>query len=65
MMEFFSHLLLFNFLICTYLNDLKLNYSFFLFAWKFNVMYLFKILILVFKVVKKDEDVIKHGKIVW
>jgi hypothetical protein len=28
MMEFFSQLILFNYLICTYLNDLKFNFSF-------------------------------------
>jgi hypothetical protein len=36
----------------------------FLFASKFNVFYLYKILILVLKVVKNDEDATKHGKIV-
>jgi hypothetical protein len=36
----------------------------FLFASKFNVMYLFKHLVLVLKVVKSDEDATKHGKIV-
>ncbi len=36
----------------------------FLFASKFNVMYLFKLFVLVLKVVKSDEDGTKHGKIV-
>jgi hypothetical protein len=63
MMEFFSHLLLFYFLLCTYLHDLKFNIVFF-FASKFNVMYLFKLLILLLKAMKSDEDATKHGKIV-
>jgi hypothetical protein len=62
-MDFFPTYYYFIILICTYLNDLKFNIYFF-FASKFNVMYLFKLLISVPKAMKSDEDATKHGKIV-
>jgi hypothetical protein len=51
-----------NFLICTYLNHPKFNYNF-LFASTFDTLYLFKILLLVFEVVSRDEDALEHVKI--
>jgi hypothetical protein len=60
----FPTLLLFNFLICTYLNLLKFHYKF-LFTSKFDTLCLFKFLISIFEVVTNYEDVTEHDKIMW
>jgi hypothetical protein len=57
---FFPTLLLL-FLMCTYLNHLKFNYNVLLTS-NLDIIYLFKIKNLVLEVVKIDEGVIKHLK---
>jgi hypothetical protein len=62
MQNLFFTMLLINFLICTYLNHPKFTYNF-LFASTFDTLYLFRIFILLFKVVNRDKDALEHVKI--
>jgi hypothetical protein len=50
----FSHLLLFNSLISTYLNPPKINLNF-TFALNFHIIYLFQFLILI-KITRNDKE---------
>ncbi len=54
-------MLLFNYLICMYLNHLKINYN--VFALNFDTLCSLNFKILVFEVTRSDEDAIEHGKI--
>jgi hypothetical protein len=58
---FFPTLLLPYFVIWKYLNHFKILKI----TSIYDILYLFKIWILVLQIVKNDEDVIEHNKVMW
>lgn len=58
----FPILLLLDFLICTYLSHSKFNYNFW-FSSNIDTIYLFNFLVLIFEVMRSDDDTIENDKI--